>query len=164
MLRRTYQLQRLIHRFLKISPDDVSSLHLSPAKWQHVEYFIQLLHEFSLYTKSLSKHEGPSIHRVYNVYKALFNPLKDLMEILGKKQQLWKNQVYTGLQAARKKLQQFYQRTYGFTSIIYWIATLLNPTRKLNAFRSESWQDRDMNWAYTYQKKLISIAHMDLKK
>jgi len=86
------------------------------------------------------------------------------MEILGKKQQLWKNQVYTGLQAARKKLQQFYQRTYGFTSIIYWIATLLNPTRKLNAFRSESWQDRDMNWAYTYQKKLISIAHMDLKK
>ena len=64
MLERAYALRHYIRQFIIHSAEDISILGLDNHEWRHVEYLLQLLSDFFLYTKSLSKHTGATIHKV----------------------------------------------------------------------------------------------------
>ena len=64
MLERAYALRHYIRQFIIHSADALSILGLAPPAWRPVEYLLQLLSDFFLYTKSLSKHTGATIHKV----------------------------------------------------------------------------------------------------
>jgi hypothetical protein len=86
MLRRALKLQSAIQAFIiNWTDDDISSLQLAPHEWKHVEYLIELLYEFWLYTTCLSEHRGPTVHHVYEVYNTLFNHIEDAMTRLENK-------------------------------------------------------------------------------
>lgn len=65
MIQRARRLKPVLHSFIVYENDDgLSELQLSEHEWRQAEYLIQLLHPFWLYTKTLSSHKTPMIHRV----------------------------------------------------------------------------------------------------
>jgi hypothetical protein len=152
MLQQAYKLRSSIDSFITSWKDtDISLLKLALHEWKHIEYLLELLYDFWLYTNCVSKHKGVTIHKAYDIYDSLFNHLEDAMAKLGDKQHLWKRKLYFALQAAFEKLQHYYNRTYGFDGVIYAIATILNPCQKLSAFKGSSWMESDKNWVQEYR-------------
>jgi hypothetical protein len=159
MLRRASQLRGALQSFIKTwEDDDISSLQLGPHEWKHVEYLLELLYEFWLYTTLLSEHRGPTVHQVYDVYNSLFNHIEDAMTQLENKTRKWKRKLYHGLLAAKRKLQVYYNRTYGTEGLLYACATILNPCFKMKAFQGSSWlDDNGINWYQHYYRKFKKV-------
>ena len=64
MLHQAHKLRDPIWRYISATDDQsVFPLSLANEEWQHVEYLLQLLHEFYVFTKSLSKQKGVTIHK-----------------------------------------------------------------------------------------------------
>lgn len=80
------------------------------------------------------------------------------MQHLGSKRAAWKKAIYQGLVAAKQKLQQYYQKTYGFHGIIYAVATVLDPYQKLSLFRSDNWMEpKSEHWDVAYNKIMHKV-------
>jgi hypothetical protein len=166
MLRRALKLRGALQSFITTWEDkDISSLQLGPDEWKHVEYILELLYDFWLYTTLLSEHCGPTIHQVYDVYNSLFNHIEDAISLLKNKTRYWKRKLYYGLLAAKKKLQVYYNRTYGTEGLLYACATILNPCYKMKAFEGSSWlDDNGINWHQHYYRKFKKIFKYYCKK
>jgi hypothetical protein len=166
MLRRALKLRGALQSFISTwAGNDISSLQLGPDEWKHVEYLLQLLYDFWLYTTLLSEHHGPTVHQVYDVYNSLFNHIEDAMSLLENKARSWKRKLYQGLLAAKIKLQVYYNRTYGTEGLLYACATILNPCIKMKAFEGSSWiDDSGINWSQHYHQKLKKVFNYYRKK
>lgn len=74
---------------------------------------------------------------------------------MGSKVASWKRLIHNGLLSARKTLQKWYEKTYDFHGTIYAIATMLNPSIKMNLFSLEAWNDAD--WASHYRQQFGKV-------
>lgn len=159
MLLRVYQFKSAIEWFIKQQTNEKikSALTFQKYEWRHVEYLLEILYEFSLYTTGLSTHTGVTVHQVYDVYDILFNHLEEHMTKIEQKRRIWKKQIYRGLQEAHSKLRKYYADTYGSHGIIYGIAIILNPCRKLQAFRGPAWEENDDQWVDIYRDYLKRV-------
>ena len=65
MLHQAHKLQEPIQRYISsVDDESVFLLGLTNEEWQHVEYLLQLLRDFYIFTKSISKHNGVTIHKI----------------------------------------------------------------------------------------------------
>lgn len=153
MLTRALELRAVIGRFITSwANEDVRFLMLSPTEWRQVEYLIELTWPFYDLTLAVSKMNGPSVHRVFEIYNAIFDHLDDRMERLKSKRAAWKIQLRDALSKAHDKLRTYYAKTYESQGFIYAIATILYPGAKLKCFKTQVWQDTTKNWHDTYEK------------
>lgn len=141
MLWRARRLKKDLHTYAQRFPEDKIPL-FSNSDWQHVNYLIEILHPYDEFTRALGKvRNGPSIHRVYAVYNALFDHLEKYEQLLQRKRVGWKRQVHRAILAAHDKLKKYYSDTQGARGSIFGIATILNPTCKTTFFQTGSFLD-----------------------
>ena len=68
MLHCAHLLRDAIKHFITINDDDISELQLTEHEWHHVEYLLQLLYDFHLWTSVLSEHHDATIHQICITY------------------------------------------------------------------------------------------------
>lgn len=118
--------------------------NLSSEEWKHVDYLIEILYPFCVYTNAIGRIlNGPTCQEVFRIYHKLFNHLDDQIEKLRRKRVLWKTELHAALTKGRTKLSIYYERTQGNLGNIYGVATILAPEYKLKLFEEEEWKDGD---------------------
>jgi hypothetical protein len=155
MLDRARRLQKDIKEYITKYPTD-NIPKLSNSDWKHVEYLIELLHPFDQFTRAISKvRKGPSIHRVFPIYNALFDHLNEYEDKLRRKTTPWKRMMFEALQNAQKKLAKYYKETTGQLGALYGIATILNPQSKIEYFEKGSWENETDDTGRPWVGKLL---------
>jgi hypothetical protein len=115
---------------------------LSTTEWQHIDYLIQILYPFCVYTNAIGATvNGPTIHTVFHVYNRLFDHLDDQIQTLQRKRIPWKRQLRDALQKGREKLKSYYGMTKGNLDHIYGVSTILAPEYKIDIFSRPEWGD-----------------------
>jgi Domain of unknown function (DUF4413) len=160
MIRRALKLRKSIDQFFQEwEANNLSHLQLTMIEWKQLEYLIELLFPFYLFTTCLSENHGPSIHKVFEIYNNLFDHLDTSINRLSQKRAPWKKQIRDGLEKAREKLQKYYARTYQAEGYLYAIATILNPMCKLETFKGPTWKEDDIDWHMEYRRVFEKVFH-----
>jgi len=117
---------------------------LDQEEWCQVDYLLLITKPFFDLTNVLSKTQDVTVHHVFSIYNKLFSHLDAAEKKLKCKAVPWKKRMLQALQAAKEKLSKYYHATdkesYG---IVYAIATILCPSKKLHYFDSKDWQGED---------------------
>ncbi len=132
-----------------------ADMHLSEEEWDHVRYLVALLYPYYLWTEKLSKTTGPTIHKAWAVYTALFEHLVQAEGSLLRKAEPWKVLLADSVVAAHRKLSQYYSNADGRRGKIYNLATVHDPSQRLAVYKSLNFEprlyrqyDRDFGQAY----------------
>jgi hypothetical protein len=123
------------------SEPGLDRLTLSNTDWKKLRYLIVLLRPFALFTNTLGATTDTTINHTWNVYNALFNHLEDLQEKLNGKNNSdsWIPEFTTAIKAGREKLSEYYSKTGGDVEQQYALSGMLDPTQKLDIFRTSDW-------------------------
>ncbi|EAU32787.1 predicted protein [Aspergillus terreus NIH2624] len=160
MIRRALKLRQPIESFIQHwDSQKLDYLRPTPVEWKQLEYLLELLYPFYIFTSCLSENTGPTVHRVYDIYNDLFDHLDLAINRLRNKRASWKQQILEGLEEAHKKLRKYYRRTYQAEGYIYAIATILDPTSKLEKFKTATWLDDDTDWYQKYRTVFEKVFH-----
>ncbi len=160
MLVRAIRLQSVIDDW---SSDDNShgiySHHrLRDKDWVYVRYLVALLYPFFLWTESLSATSDITIHKAWSVYSGLFQHLELSAKRLTKKSVARKVLLANSVDAAHKKLAEYYTNTDGPRGHIYNWATILDPSQRLETyqmpdFRPELLREYKKDFLHRYNKR-----------
>ena len=149
----------MLYRAKKLQPvfDQYCTTHqylhfkLDQEEWRQIEYLLLITKLFFDFTNMLSKTRDATVHHVFSIYNRLFNHLDDAEEKLKRKAVPWKKRMLQALTAAKEKLGKYYTATdnepYG---IIYAIATILYPSKKLRYFNNKDWRAEDADFMRQY--------------
>lgn len=158
MIRRALRLKYPVSLYMESDESrPIKHFALDSSEWRQLEYLCDLLSPFYVMTTSVSEQQGPSVHKVFDVYETLFDHLESSIELLQQKKISWKERLCHGLQQAHEKLRAYYSKTYQDEGYLYAIATILNPASKLKIFSSASWIDDGTDWVQVYQRVLTKI-------
>lgn len=96
---------------------------------------------FFKFTTALSKSKDITVHLIFGVYNKIFTHLEAFEKQIIRKKLPWKQTMLQALQAARKKLSEYYTATEDEPyDNIYAIATILTPSKKLRFFTTRDWR------------------------
>lgn len=116
---------------------------LDQEEWRQVEYLLLVTKPFFDFTSVLPKTRDVTVHHVFSIYNRLFNHLDDAEKKLKLKAVPWKKRMLQALRSAKRKLSKYYTETdnesYG---IVYAIATILCPSKKLRYFDNADWRGK----------------------
>jgi hypothetical protein len=147
MLCRIKDLKEDVYEFIRLSQDDMRPFQLSEEEWRQIDYLIEILYPFALYTDAIGAViSGPTVHNVFAVYNKLFGHIESHIEKLKRKRVTWKVTMRHGLELANDKLSTYYSKTKDSIGYIYGAATVLAPQYKLAFFEGEDWEDGLTNW------------------
>lgn len=152
MLRRAKRLQSTFDEFC--SQYDQDHFALSPEEWRQIDYLLWITQPFFKFTTLLSKTKDVSIHLIFSIYNKLFNHLEKSKTALKRKKVAWKQLMLASLEAAEKKLSQYYSQTDTIDNNLYAIGTILSPQQKLEFFKGKDWDDPVNNWRAIYRASL----------
>lgn len=142
MLDRARKLQRVFDQYCTIH--QYVQFKLDQEEWRQVDYLLLITKPFFDLTNVLSKTQDVTVHHVFSIYNKLFSHLDAAEKKLKCKAVPWKKRMLQALQAAKEKLSKYYHATdkesYG---IVYAIATILCPSKKLRYFDSKDWRGED---------------------
>ncbi|OQD77362.1 hypothetical protein PENANT_c110G10938 [Penicillium antarcticum] len=149
MLRRAKRLRSFFQPFCDEyeRPDMV----LDDEEWRQVDYLLFITQPFFDFTVELSKTRDATTYHVFLIYNKLFEHLELSITQLTRKRTTWKRQMLQALQAARKKLDEYFSETDNVRGHLYAITTMLAPANKFQFFQTDDWDDR---WRTTYRKSL----------
>ncbi len=138
-MHRALRLRSAVNHFVASwSKDNISTFALSNVEWKQVGYLVELTFPFYSFTMDLEEENGPSIHKVFDIYNTLYDHLEDSKERLLRKQIPWKSQVCVALDAALAKHYDYYIKTYQTEDYVYAVTSILDSSKKLTAFDEES--------------------------
>jgi len=123
-------------------------------EWKQIEYLIQITYAYCQFCDAISKSKGITIHNVFAIYDQLFNHLEDTIMKLWCKHTSWKLSMLFALEAAKRKLSDYYSKTYHKHSDIYSSAAILSPEFKLAIFNIASWEKE---WKLTYRCHFLDL-------
>jgi hypothetical protein len=111
-------------------------LLLSSDQWKQVEYLIKLTSVFNSVTQTIGRSQSPSIHEVYETYDTLLTHLDKEIQRLTHKSDSWKKSLRNSLEAAKEKLQSYFEKLGVDQSLeeAYAFSWLLHPAYRQNAF------------------------------
>ncbi len=121
----------------------VRDLKLSAVEWKKVEYLVELMKPYAMHGVLLGASVRPTIGLVWEKYMSLFDHIDREKAVLGRKQQQWKTQLVPALDAARKKLDDYFQKTKSYLGELYNIGTMLNPSQKNRIYRQRNFEVDD---------------------
>lgn len=141
MMKRARKLREALSRYATECPND-KIYTFSEEEWRHVDYLIDILHPFKIFTEAIGRVEsGPTVHMVFEVYNQLFSHMEDNIRLLKRKRLPWKIKIRQALDNGYHKLSHYYTKTKDHIGKIYAIATILAPQYKLATFETEDWKD-----------------------
>ena len=124
-------------------------LTITNTDWKKLRYLIILLRPFATFTSLLGSTKDTTINHTWNVYNNLFTHLEELQAQLSRKDVTlnpWIPEFRTAIDAGLEVLKGYYSRTSGPVEEQYALAGMLDPSQKLDIFKSP-------DWSHVYKKK-----------
>lgn len=153
MLSRARKLQSVFDQYC--TTHQYVQFKLDQEEWRQVEYLLLITKPFFDFTNVLSKTRDATVHHVFSIYNSLFSHLENAEKKLKCKAIPWKKRMLQALRAAKAKLSKYYSATdnepYG---IIYAIATILYPSKKLRYFDNADWRGGEVDFMNHYHEIL----------
>lgn len=141
MLVRFRKLKKAVQTYIDVHGKADNLKSFSRAEWRHIDYLIEVLRPFYIYTTEISRiKNSPTIHLVIQVYNGLIVHLSRYILRLTAKDTPWKQEFYGALCASKAKLMEYWRKMINNGTDVYGLAMLLDPQAKLEAF-SETSQD-----------------------
>ncbi len=157
MLCRFNKLHEAINKF---TYENAKHLTLSKNEWDQVNYIIDLLRPFAVFTELIGTTRDPTIHQVFDIYNYLMEHLEIREARLKKKKRAWRTILCEGVEAARRKLIEYYSNTDSSSGYLYGFAILLNPAVKESFWYTKHWK-RDLEWQATYWVHLEQLYNKE---
>ncbi len=151
MLLRALRLQVFIKSYISTHENEnttLQKLSLNNEEWTHVQYLVELLKSFAIFTDLLERNRELSINAIYIVYDVLFFHIKDHMTALKRKQCSWKRSLLKVLTQARIKLFKYYADVSHDRKLMYNLENIIDSHQKLNLYERSTWQDSDYKQRY----------------
>ncbi len=151
MLLRALHLQVFIKSYISTHENEnttLQKLSLNNEEWTHVQYLVELLKSFAIFTDLLERNRELSINAIYIVYNVLFFHIKDHMTALKRKQRSWKCSLLKVLTQAWIKLFEYYADVSHDRKLMYNLKNIINFHQKLNLYKRSTWQDSDYKQRY----------------
>jgi hypothetical protein len=111
-------------------------------------YLIVLLRPYFIWTEAFSHSSGVTINTAWIADTDIFRHLKKYDALLRGTGQSQKVQLANCLGAAHKKLSEYYMRTDGPRGLLYNLASVLDPTKKLSIYNGNGFE---VNHAQEYE-------------
>jgi hypothetical protein len=127
---------------------EIEELWLSDQDWVHVTYLIVLLRPYFIWTEAFSHSSGVTINTAWMAYTDIFRHLEKYNALLRGTGQPWKVPLANCLGVAHKKLSEYYSRTDGPRGLLYNLASVLDPTKKLSLYNGNGFE---VNHAQEYE-------------
>jgi hypothetical protein len=139
----------------------VTYLRLNNDEWSQIEYLIDLLKSFCLFTKTLSTTRTSTIHTIFKVYNRLFEHLEKARVRLTRKRVLWKKSLLVALKITEAKLIKYYSLTQDGLGLLYDKTILLHLTVGDELFQSAEWKVKvgEIPWHKIYWDVLKETYH-----
>ncbi len=157
MLLRALRLQVFIKSYISTHENEnttLQKLSLNNEEWTHVQYLVELLKSFAIFTDLLKRNRELSINAIYIVYDVLFFHIKDHMTALKRKQRSWKRSLLKVLTQARIKLFEYYTDVNHDRKLMYNLENIIDSHQKLNLYERSTWQDS--NYKQRYKREFIN--------
>ena len=139
MLIRAYVFREDLNKFFHDYHDQY--FQLTSKEWNHVEYFIEIVKSFCVYTKILSTTIIFIIHQIFNIYNSLFDHLDKTKARLRKKKVSWKKKLIVAIDFVDEKLREYYNKTQKDLEYLYDKAILLCSLIEDSQFiKAKNWQ------------------------
>ena len=151
MLLRALCLQAFIKSYISTHENEnttLQKLSFNNEEWTHVQYLVELLKSFAIFTDLLEHNRELSINAIYIVYDVLFFHIKDHMTALKRKQRSWKCSLLKVLTQAWIKLFEYYADVSHDQELMYNLENIIDSHQKLNLYERSTWQDSDYKQRY----------------
>ena len=104
-----YQLRECTFKQLQITQySDYWPHYTTQDEWTTVKAIMEVLWPFLHCTLWMSKRHTVTLHHVIAVYNETFNHMDNIIQALGKKKALWKEDLFIAVKCAHKKLSEYY--------------------------------------------------------
>ena len=156
MLLKALRLQVFIKSYISTHENKnttLQKLSLNNKEWTHVQYLVELLKSFAIFTDLLEHNRELSINAIYIVYDVLFFHIEDHMTALKRKQHSWKHLLLKVLTQAWIKLFKYYVDVNHDQKLMYNLENIIDSHQKLNLYKWFTWQDS--NYKQRYKWKFI---------
>jgi hypothetical protein len=134
-------------------------LTLTNTDWKKLKYLIILLHPFAIYTNLIGSTKDTTINHTWNIYNRLFSHLEETKATLSKKnttENPWIHEFFAPINAGFDMLKRYYTSTGGIVESQYAIAGILDPSQKLDMFKTNDWKAYDKK-----RYETIFVKHWD---
>ncbi len=156
MLLRALRLQDFIKSYISTHENEnitFQKLSLNSKEWKYVQYLVELLKSFAIFTDLLERNHELSINSIYIIYDVLFFHIKDYMIALKRKQRSWKHSLLKVLTQAWIKLFKYYANVSHDRELMYNLENIIDSHQKLDLYNRSTWQDSD--YKQKYKQKFI---------
>ncbi len=138
MLLKALHLQVFIKSYISTHENEnttLQKLSLNNEEWTHVQYFVELLKSFAIFTDLLEHNRELNINAIYIIYDVLFFHINDHMTALKRKQRFWKHLLLKVLTQAWIKLFEYYANVSHDQELMYNLENIINSHQKLNLYK-----------------------------
>ena len=160
LLERALELKRYLNRWIDHETsrgskyETLERLRIHKSGWVQVEYLISLLRPFAQITLDLNNSTIPVINEAWEIYNTLFDHLdKYAEEALTYDSTLqFTKEVQNAIKMCKAKIEKYWLRTDKDRGLLYNLATILDPTKKLAYYCLPDWAEewRDIYWTQFY--------------
>ncbi len=151
MLLKALCLQVFIKSYISTHENEnttLQKLSLNNKEWTSVQYLVELLKSFAIFTDLLERNCELSINAIYIIYDVLFFHIKDHITALKRKQRSWKRSLLKVLTQAWIKLFEYYADVSHDRKLMYNLENIIDSHQKLNLYKRSTWQDSDYKQRY----------------
>jgi hypothetical protein len=159
MLIRAHDLRSKITQFC--IEYEVFYLLLNLNAWSQIEYLIDLLKSFCLFTKALSTTRTSTINMIFKIYNRLFEHIEKITHRFFRKRVSWKKSLMKTFETTRIKLIKYYNQTQNELNLLYDKAILLHSIIEESMFHTFEWKIEfdQISWHKMYCNALKEMYH-----
>ncbi len=142
MLLRALRLQDFIKSYISTHENEnitLQKLSFNSEEWKHVQYLVELLKSFAIFTDLLEHNHELNINSIYIVYDVLFFHIEDHMIALKRKQRSWKRSLLKVLMQAQIKLFEYYANVSHDRKLMYNLENIIDSHQKLDLYDRSTW-------------------------
>ncbi len=154
MLLKALRLQVFIKSYISTHENEnitLQKLSFNNEEWTHVQYLVELLKSFAIFTDLLECNHKLNINTIYIVNDVLFFHIEDYMIALKRKQRSWKHSLLKVLMQAWIKLFEYYADVSHNRELMYNLKNIIDSHQKLNLYERFTWQDNNYKQRYKWE-------------
>ncbi|CAB5201343.1 unnamed protein product [Rhizophagus irregularis] len=158
MIEHALQFQKPFDETIRIEPE-LKGFSISSNKWQTLKELCCVFAVFYKATEEMSKSKFITLSSSIPIYNVLLDHLENLLEKNIKDHYCPIPELRSAIKKEYKKLQIYYFKMD--ESIVYPIATILDPRIKLKYYKQQEWEEEYINEAIKIIKKQYNENYQD---
>jgi hypothetical protein len=142
MVKTAWELKKTIRRWLiAYGQERFGNLSIQDSEWKKIEDILRILEPFAILTSLIGTTLQVSVHSVFRSFNWLFDRIGDITGELEAKKGEATIELLEALNVAKKRLQIYYGKNSGIYGRFFNLATILDPSIRLELYNDPSWAD-----------------------